>query len=123
MSDPWLCGNEDRWILSPQPEGVYDLLVRDLMVDNYKAWNIAKICILFPDHVAERIIATPLISSVYEAKWFGRGREMVVILSNRVTSLLCSVLFAVINTTWKVIGKKYGKRTLHIKHVIFFGAY
>jgi hypothetical protein len=29
----------------------------------------------------------------------------------------------VINTTWKVIGKKYGKRTLHIKHVIFFGAY
>jgi hypothetical protein len=58
-----------------------------------------------------------------KTKWCGRGREMVVILSNWVISLLCSVSFAVINTMWRVIGNKYEKRMLHIKRVIFFGAY
>ncbi|CAJ2678816.1 unnamed protein product [Trifolium pratense] len=43
MSDPWLRGNGERWIPLPQPEGVYNLFVRDLMIDNYKAWNVAKI--------------------------------------------------------------------------------
>jgi hypothetical protein len=48
---------------------------------------------------------------------------MFVTLSNSVISLICNVLFIVINTMWKVIGKKYGKRVLCIKHVIFFGDY
>ncbi|MCH89277.1 putative ribonuclease H protein, partial [Trifolium medium] len=68
MSDPWLRGNGERWIPSPQPEGMYNLFVRDLMVDNYKAWNVTKIRMLFPVQVAERIIATPLIGSVYVDK-------------------------------------------------------
>ncbi|CAJ2668628.1 unnamed protein product [Trifolium pratense] len=68
MSDPWLRGNGERWIPSPQPEGMYNLFVRDLMVDNYKAWNVSKIRMLFPVQVAERIIATPLIGSVYVDK-------------------------------------------------------
>ncbi|XP_045797989.1 uncharacterized protein LOC123892220 [Trifolium pratense] len=40
------------------------------MVDNYKAWNIAKIRMLFPYHVVERNMATPLIGSVYEDKLY-----------------------------------------------------
>jgi hypothetical protein len=48
---------------------------------------------------------------------------MVDTLSNPVTSLLCNVLFVVINIKWKVIGKTYGKRMLHIKHFIFFDDY
>ncbi|GAU49279.1 hypothetical protein TSUD_407190 [Trifolium subterraneum] len=78
MSDPWLRGNGEHWILLHQPEGVYNLYVRDLIVDNYKAWNIAKICMLFSDQAAERIIATPLIGSIYEDKlvweWELNGR-------------------------------------------------
>jgi hypothetical protein len=77
---------------------VYNLLVRDLLVENYKAWNIAKIRMLFPDHVVERIIATPLIGSVYEDKMVCEEERNGFTLSNRVTSLLCNVLFAVINT-------------------------
>jgi hypothetical protein len=47
MSDPWLRGNGERWIFLPQPEGVYGLFARDLMLENYKASNIAKIHMLF----------------------------------------------------------------------------
>jgi hypothetical protein len=45
------------------------------MVENYKAWNIAKISMLFPDHVARRIIASPLIGSVYEDKMVWEGER------------------------------------------------
>jgi hypothetical protein len=48
---------------------------------------------------------------------------MFVTLSNSVISLICNVLFVVINTMWKVIEKKYGKHVLCIKHVIFLGDY
>jgi hypothetical protein len=52
------------------------------MVGNYKDWNITKIRMLFPKQMAERIIATPLIGSVYEDKMVYPGNEMVVTLSN-----------------------------------------
>ncbi|PNX83667.1 ribonuclease H, partial [Trifolium pratense] len=47
MSDPWLHGNRERWILSLQPK----------------------------DHVAKRIIVTPLIGSVYEDKMVWEGEQ------------------------------------------------
>jgi hypothetical protein len=75
MYDPWLRGNGECWILSPQPEGVHNLFVSDLMVHNYKSWNIAKIRMLFLDQVAERIIATPLIGSVHEDKMVWEGEQ------------------------------------------------
>jgi hypothetical protein len=75
MCDPWLRGNDERWIPSPQPEGVYELFVSDLMVNNYKSWNTAKVRMLFPDQVAERILATPLIGSVYEDKLVWEGEQ------------------------------------------------
>ncbi|GAU19427.1 hypothetical protein TSUD_76710 [Trifolium subterraneum] len=68
MYDPWLRGNGDRWVTSPQVECVYDLLVKDLLLENYKACDIAKIHNLFLGPVVEEIIATPLISSVKEDK-------------------------------------------------------
>ncbi|CAJ2637965.1 unnamed protein product [Trifolium pratense] len=68
MSDPWLHGNGECWVPSPQAKGMYNLFVRDLMIDNYKAWNVTKIRMSFPVQVAERIIATPLIGSVYVGK-------------------------------------------------------
>ncbi|GAU37586.1 hypothetical protein TSUD_395590 [Trifolium subterraneum] len=68
MYDPWLRGNGDRWVSSPQVECVYDLFVKDLLLENYKAWDIAKIRNLFIGPVVKEIIATPLISSVKEDK-------------------------------------------------------
>ncbi|GAU25272.1 hypothetical protein TSUD_17850 [Trifolium subterraneum] len=57
----------NKWVSSPQPAGVYQLSVRDLLHENYKAWNI-KVRNLFSKDVAERILETPLVSSVREDK-------------------------------------------------------
>ncbi|GAU10838.1 hypothetical protein TSUD_425970, partial [Trifolium subterraneum] len=68
MHDPWLRGKVNKWVPSPQPAGVYQLSVRDLLHENYKAWNIAKVRNLFTGDVAERILETPLVHSVREDK-------------------------------------------------------
>ncbi|GAU26741.1 hypothetical protein TSUD_317390 [Trifolium subterraneum] len=68
MHDPWLRGSANRWVPSPQPAGVYQLSVKDLLHDNYKAWNIVKVRNLFSRDVAEKILETPLVSSVREDK-------------------------------------------------------
>ncbi|GAU22005.1 hypothetical protein TSUD_111440, partial [Trifolium subterraneum] len=68
MHDPWLRGSANRWVPSPQPAGVYQLSVRDLLHENYKAWNIVKVRNLFSKDVAEKILETPLVSSVREDK-------------------------------------------------------
>ncbi|CAJ2667228.1 unnamed protein product, partial [Trifolium pratense] len=68
MYDPWLRGKGDRWVSSPQGEDVYHLVVKDLLLENYKAWDIAKIRNLFTGRAVDEIIATPLISSVKEDK-------------------------------------------------------
>ncbi|GAU46064.1 hypothetical protein TSUD_401430 [Trifolium subterraneum] len=68
MHDPWLRGKVNKWVPSPQPAGVYQLSVRDLLLENYKAWNIAKVRNLFSGDVAERILETPLVNSVREDK-------------------------------------------------------
>ncbi|GAU16642.1 hypothetical protein TSUD_325920 [Trifolium subterraneum] len=68
MHDLWLRGSADKWVPSPQPAGVYQLSVRDLLHDNYKAWNIVKVRNLFSGDVAKKILETPLVSSVREDK-------------------------------------------------------
>ncbi|GAU51576.1 hypothetical protein TSUD_414250 [Trifolium subterraneum] len=68
MHDPWLRRSANRWVPSPQPAGVYQLSVRDLLHDNYKAWNIVMVRNLFSRDVAEKILETPLVSSVREDK-------------------------------------------------------
>ncbi|GAU44891.1 hypothetical protein TSUD_400540 [Trifolium subterraneum] len=68
MRDPWLRGSAIRWVPSPQPAGVYQLSVRDLLLENYKAWNIAKVRNLFSEDVVERILETPVVISVREDK-------------------------------------------------------
>ncbi|GAU31848.1 hypothetical protein TSUD_114590 [Trifolium subterraneum] len=68
MHDPWLCGSANRWVPSPQQAVVYQLSVRDLLHENYKAWNMVKVRNLFSKDVAEKILETPLVSSVREDK-------------------------------------------------------
>ncbi|GAU39232.1 hypothetical protein TSUD_396790 [Trifolium subterraneum] len=73
MHDPWLRGKVNKWVPSPQPAGVYQLSVRDLLHENYKAWNIAKVRNLFSGDVAERILETPLVHSVRSDKYHVAG--------------------------------------------------
>ncbi|GAU16656.1 hypothetical protein TSUD_326060 [Trifolium subterraneum] len=47
---------------------VYISYLSELSHENYKAWNIAKVRNLFSKDVAERILETPLVSSVREDK-------------------------------------------------------
>ncbi|GAU40629.1 hypothetical protein TSUD_190060 [Trifolium subterraneum] len=68
MHDPWLRGKVNKWVSSPQPAGVYQLSVIDLLHENYKAWNIVKVRNFFSGDVAERILETPLVNSVREDK-------------------------------------------------------
>ncbi|GAU29437.1 hypothetical protein TSUD_150070 [Trifolium subterraneum] len=68
MHDPWLRESANRWVPSPQPTGVYQLSVRDLLHENFKAWNIAKVRNLFSRDAAKRILETPLVSSVRSDK-------------------------------------------------------
>ncbi|GAU29062.1 hypothetical protein TSUD_278180, partial [Trifolium subterraneum] len=73
MHDPWLRESANRWVPSPQPAGVYQLSVRDLLHENYKAWNIGKVRNLFSRDVAEKILETPLVSSVRSDKYHVMG--------------------------------------------------
>jgi ribonuclease HI len=68
MSEPWLRERNDAWIPSPQAQGVYNLHVSDLMIPNLKLWDKNKIESLFPLHIANRIMETPLLSVVEEDK-------------------------------------------------------
>jgi hypothetical protein len=68
MNEPWWRGLEGAWIPSPQGQGVYNLHVNDLMVPNVKMWDKDKIHLLFPMHVASRIIDIPLFDAIDEDK-------------------------------------------------------
>jgi hypothetical protein len=55
-------------VYKTQVEDVYSLFVKDLLLENYKVWDITKIRNLFIGLMIEEIIATLFISSVKEDK-------------------------------------------------------
>jgi ribonuclease HI len=66
MSDPWLRGQGRGWLSAPQPQGMYNLSVNNLMMEGLKQWDCNKIINLFPHDVAGEILAVPLIREVEE---------------------------------------------------------
>ncbi|PNX86977.1 hypothetical protein L195_g043060 [Trifolium pratense] len=68
MSEPWLRGDDGAWLPSPQSQGVHNLTVNDLMIPNLKLWDKDKIVSIFPLHIANRILAIPLLDIVEEDK-------------------------------------------------------
>ncbi|PNX73684.1 ribonuclease H [Trifolium pratense] len=66
MSEPWLRGEDGAWLPSPQVQGVHNFTVNDLMIPNMKLWDKEKIDSIFPLHIANRILATPLLNMVAE---------------------------------------------------------
>jgi hypothetical protein len=71
MGDPWLRGS-DAWTPSPQIQGVYNLNVSDLLIPNTKSWDKVKVESLFPLHVANNIVETPLLNVIEEDKLIWR---------------------------------------------------
>lgn len=47
-----------------QPNEVYDILVRDLMIPVERRWNVGKIRSLFPSHVVQHILSDPLFPNI-----------------------------------------------------------
>jgi hypothetical protein len=68
MGEPWLRDKEGAWILSPQTQGVHSLTLNELMVPHMKAWDKIKVESLFPLHVANLILETPLFDMIEEDK-------------------------------------------------------
>jgi hypothetical protein len=71
MRDPWLRGQGGAWLPSPQNQGVFNLVVSDLMLPNVNLWDKEKIESLFPSHIANRIVETPLLNMVEVDKLMG----------------------------------------------------
>ncbi|GAU27412.1 hypothetical protein TSUD_356480 [Trifolium subterraneum] len=66
MKDPWLRGQGRGWVSAPQSQGVYNLSVKNLMVEGLKQWDYNIITNLFSHEAAEEILVVPLIREVQE---------------------------------------------------------
>ena len=64
MKDPWLRVEGSAWMQAPQPHGVYDMVVSDLMVPWERRWDVVKIQNLFSPHVAQNILSGSLNPNV-----------------------------------------------------------
>jgi len=64
MKDPWLQVEGLAWMQAPQPHGVYDMVVSDLMVSWERRWDVVKIQNLFSPHVAQNILSVSLNPNV-----------------------------------------------------------
>ncbi|MCH82454.1 RNA-directed DNA polymerase (Reverse transcriptase) [Trifolium medium] len=60
MGEPWLRGEEGKWLSSPQVEEAFQLHVNQLMVEGERKWDEQKIQTLFPNERVEI------------GRWFGR---------------------------------------------------
>jgi len=65
MHDPWVRGTHGNWIQSSQSQGVHDLCVSDLIVDEEQVWDIDKLESLFPNDMVQAILDTPLFAEVH----------------------------------------------------------
>jgi hypothetical protein len=61
MTEPRLRGEGKGWIRAPQPQGVYNITVNDLILDSIKQWVSNKIMQWFSNDVAKDILEVPLI--------------------------------------------------------------
>jgi hypothetical protein len=97
------------------------LAVKDLLLDNYKAWDIAKIRTLFLGPTANLFIKTPLTASVhiYKLVWVEERNGCYSVKSGY--NLAMRHISAVINFMWRIIGMIFGKLKIPTKLDIYFG--
>jgi hypothetical protein len=72
MNEPGLKKEDGLWLQSPQDEGVFNMSVNQLMLQNRKEWDSVKIKLLFPLNIANSILNVPLFNDVEEDKliWY-----------------------------------------------------
>jgi ribonuclease HI len=68
MSDPWVRDDDGAWLPSPQSQGVHNMYVNELLLQNEKKWDKEKIQSLFHSNVVNRILDIPLFSHIEEDK-------------------------------------------------------
>jgi hypothetical protein len=56
MSDPWLRKEKSHWMPAPQPHGLHELCVNNLLLQDKKCWDIGKIHSLYFSNIVEIII-------------------------------------------------------------------
>jgi hypothetical protein len=61
MTEPWLRGEGKGWIRVPQPQGVYNITVNDLMLDGIKQWDSNKIMQWFSNDGGKNNSASTLL--------------------------------------------------------------
>ncbi|XP_058784493.1 uncharacterized protein LOC131659300 [Vicia villosa] len=66
MNEPCIQGKAEDCMHLPQQQGIYNLVVKDLMLPNVKQWNMGVIRNLFDCVGAEEIISVPLVEDVTE---------------------------------------------------------
>ncbi|XP_045802481.1 uncharacterized protein LOC123896083 [Trifolium pratense] len=73
MGSPWIRGQQEKWIHSPQQQSTYNIYVNDLLVEGEKKWNVAKIQSLFSPDMAEAIMDVPLFPMINNDKLIWDG--------------------------------------------------
>ncbi|XP_058767475.1 uncharacterized protein LOC131641187 [Vicia villosa] len=64
IQEPWIRGKYDRCVPGPQQHGIYNLVVKDLLLPNVKQWNMRLIREQFDFPEAEAITYVPLVEDV-----------------------------------------------------------
>jgi hypothetical protein len=73
MGIPWIRGQQEKWIHSPQQQSTYNMYVSNLLVEGEKKWDVAKIQSLFSPDMAEAITDVPLFPMIYHDKLIWDG--------------------------------------------------
>jgi hypothetical protein len=119
MNDPWLRDKNLTWIQSPQPQGVHNLTVNDLMLPNLREWDNDKILSLFPVDVANSIIDIPLFDDIVEDKLIWQdsidGQYKVKSGYNMLVNVTGSDLNEINQDGWKCLWKIHAPpKTKHL---------
>ncbi|XP_058774671.1 uncharacterized protein LOC131648950 [Vicia villosa] len=75
MNEPWLRDGERKCQNGPQQQGVYNIIVSNLMLDNVKQWNMELLRDLFDYTTIEDIIQVPLVEEVTEDRLVWKEEE------------------------------------------------
>lgn len=56
MNEPWLRRGHEECLGGPQKQGAYNIIVKNLMLDNVKQWNMRVLHDMFDYAVVEEIV-------------------------------------------------------------------
>ncbi|XP_058725499.1 uncharacterized protein LOC131596772 [Vicia villosa] len=75
MNAPWLRDGERKCLTRPQKQGVYNITVNNLMLENVKQWNMRLLRDMFDYTTIEEIIQVSLVEDVTEDRLVWKEEE------------------------------------------------